>query len=89
MVLPTGERCVNLGAAVRQAIEASDVKGRVAIIGSGGMWHTPSMKGAYVDEKFDNALIDAMVPPGHSSTYGYTDPNYPVAGRFARTQAGK
>lgn len=58
---PTGERCVNLGAAVRQAIEASDVKGRIAIIGSGGMWHTPSMKGAYIDEKFDNALIDAMV----------------------------
>jgi len=29
----------------------------------------------------DEALIDALVPPGHPSTPGYTDPRYPVSGR--------
>ncbi|MDR3427341.1 aldo/keto reductase [Silvimonas sp.] len=32
------------------------------------------------DEKF----IDSLVPPGHASTPGYTDPGYPVEGRRAR-----
>ena len=31
----------------------------------------------------DEALVDSLVPPGHPSTPGYTDPNYPVEGRFA------
>lgn len=29
------------------------------------------------DEKF----VDSLVPPGHASTPGYTDPNYPAEGR--------
>lgn len=29
----------------------------------------------------DEAFIDALVPPGHASTPGYTDPGYPVEGR--------
>jgi len=29
------------------------------------------------DEKF----VDSLVPPGHASTHGYTDPGYPVEGR--------
>ncbi len=32
------------------------------------------------DEKF----IDSLVPPGHVSTWGYTDPGYPVEGRTVR-----
>jgi aryl-alcohol dehydrogenase-like predicted oxidoreductase len=32
------------------------------------------------DEKF----VDGLVPPGHASTPGYTDPGYPVEGRQAR-----
>jgi aryl-alcohol dehydrogenase-like predicted oxidoreductase len=32
----------------------------------------------------DETLIDSLVPPGHASTPGYTDPGYPVEGR--RTQ---
>lgn len=32
------------------------------------------------DEKFVNGLV----PPGHASTPGYTDPGYPVEGRQAR-----
>jgi aryl-alcohol dehydrogenase-like predicted oxidoreductase len=29
----------------------------------------------------DEALIDALVPAGHASTPGFTDPAYPVGGR--------
>ena len=29
----------------------------------------------------DEKLVDSLVPPGHASTPGYTDPNYPVEGR--------
>ncbi|MEZ2131520.1 MULTISPECIES: aldo/keto reductase [unclassified Sinorhizobium] len=35
----------------------------------------------------DDALIDALVPPGHSSTPGYTDPLYPVTGRTGAVPA--
>jgi aryl-alcohol dehydrogenase (NADP+) len=37
----------------------------------------------------DETFIDALVPPGHASTHGYTDPIYPVTGRVPRaaTQA--
>ena len=33
----------------------------------------------------DEALVDRLVPPGHPSTPGYNDPNYPIEGRVART----
>lgn len=33
----------------------------------------------------DEALIDRLVPPGHPSTPGFTDPQYPVNGRVPRT----
>jgi aryl-alcohol dehydrogenase-like predicted oxidoreductase len=32
----------------------------------------------------DERLVDSLVPPGHTSTPGYTDPGYPVEGRRAR-----
>lgn len=32
----------------------------------------------------DEALVDALVPPGHPSTPGFTDPLYPVEGRPTR-----
>ncbi|QBR02815.1 aldo/keto reductase [Paraburkholderia pallida] len=31
----------------------------------------------------DEQFIDSLVPPGHASTPGYTDPGYPVEGRKA------
>ena len=33
----------------------------------------------------DEALIDSLVPPGHPSTPGYTDPAYPLEGRLPRS----
>ncbi|HXR27736.1 MAG TPA: aldo/keto reductase, partial [Candidatus Baltobacteraceae bacterium] len=32
----------------------------------------------------DAALVDRLIPPGHASAYGYTDPVYPVTGRVHR-----
>ena len=29
----------------------------------------------------DEAAVDALVPPGHASTHGYSDPAYPLTGR--------
>ncbi len=31
----------------------------------------------------DEKLVDGLVPPGHASTPGYSDPGYPVEGRVA------
>ena len=35
----------------------------------------------------DEALADSLVPPGHPSTPGFTDPMYPVKGRFPTVRA--
>jgi aryl-alcohol dehydrogenase-like predicted oxidoreductase len=32
----------------------------------------------------DEALANSLVPPGHSSAHGHSDPEYPVLGRFPR-----
>jgi len=43
---------------------------------------------AALDHKFtaaDEALIDRLVPPGHPSTPGFSDPAYPIEGRVTRT----
>jgi aryl-alcohol dehydrogenase-like predicted oxidoreductase len=32
----------------------------------------------------DEAFVDSLVPPGHASTPGYTDPAYPIEGREVR-----
>ncbi|OYW46343.1 MAG: NADP-dependent oxidoreductase [Sphingomonadales bacterium 32-68-7] len=57
-----------------------------AIVGprTEAQWHAylPALD-AVLDAE-DEAFIDALVPPGHASTPGYTDPAYPVEGRVAR-----
>ncbi len=35
-------------------------------------------------EAADESLVDSLVAPGHPSSQGYTDPEYPVEGRFLR-----
>ncbi len=37
---------------------------------------------AYAWTLEDEALVDSLVAPGHPSTPGYSDPQYPVEGRF-------
>src|SRR5215831_8418163 len=45
-----------------------------------------------LDHKFtaaDEALIDRLVPPGHPSTPGFSDPAYPIEGRVAMSAASE
>ncbi len=45
---------------------------------------------AALDYRFtteDEALVDSLVPPGHLSTPGYTDPAEPVEGRLPRSSS--
>jgi Catalytic LigB subunit of aromatic ring-opening dioxygenase len=57
---PTAMRCYQLGKAVREIIEAYPDELRVAIVGSGGMWHTPGAKNAWLDERFDREELRYM-----------------------------
>jgi hypothetical protein len=50
---PTAQRCYEMGKAVRESIEAHPSDLRVAVIGSGGLWHTPGAKNAWLNEEFD------------------------------------
>jgi hypothetical protein len=54
---PTGQRCYELGRTVRQLIAEAPLDLRVAVLGSGGLWHTPIWPEAYLDEEFDQAIL--------------------------------
>ncbi len=56
----TGMRSYNLGRAVRRAIDEFPGDLRVAVVGSGGLWHTPGRKGAYLNEEFDQTILGHM-----------------------------
>lgn len=57
---PTGNRCYSLGRAVRDVIEDFPDELRVALVGSGGLWHTPRKPDAWIDEAFDDAILAHM-----------------------------
>ncbi len=57
---PTAMRCYQVGKAVREIIEEFPDGLRVALVGSGGLWHTPQKSGAWLNEAFDEALLGHM-----------------------------
>jgi hypothetical protein len=57
---PTATRCYQLGRAVREIIDAHPGSLRVAVVGSGGLWHTPNAPDAYLDEAFDRAMLEYL-----------------------------
>jgi hypothetical protein len=57
---PTGRRCYQLGHAVSELIESWPPDERVAVIGSGGLWHTPLEDGATIDEQFNADVLAAV-----------------------------
>ena len=57
---PTAERCYQFGKAVRAVIEEDSSDLRVAVLGSGGLWHTPGAKNAWLDEDFDKAILSRL-----------------------------
>jgi Catalytic LigB subunit of aromatic ring-opening dioxygenase len=57
---PTAKRCYEFGKALRGAIEDYDEDLRVVVVGSGGLWHTPGAKDAYIDEDFDHEQLKLL-----------------------------
>src|SRR5262249_36041531 len=54
--LPALPRCLRLGQLVRQAVDA--FPGRVALLGTGGLSHSPGAPEAgYIDEAFDHEFL--------------------------------
>ncbi|MPZ49104.1 MAG: hypothetical protein GEU75_07370 [Dehalococcoidia bacterium] len=49
----TATRSFQLGQAIKESIEEFPGDLRVGVVGSGGLWHTPGTKNAYLDEDFD------------------------------------
>jgi hypothetical protein len=57
---PTAQRCYQIGKAIRAIVEDYPDDLRVALVGSGGLWHTPSRPGAWLNEAFDETLLGYM-----------------------------
>jgi Catalytic LigB subunit of aromatic ring-opening dioxygenase len=57
---PTALRCFQLGAAVGEIIACYPDDLRVAVVGSGGLWHTPRARDAHLDETFDRTMLRLM-----------------------------
>lgn len=57
---PSASRCAVAARALRRTIESWPDNTRVAVIGSGGLWHTPGAQDAYIDETFDHAILEGI-----------------------------
>jgi hypothetical protein len=81
----TGKRSWQMGIAIREAIEEHAGNLRVAVIGSGGLWHTPARKDAYLDETFDRTELDLMAKGDLEGMARYFDEYTPPAGDPSQT----
>ena len=61
---PSANRCYRLGRAVREVIEASPLDLRVAVLGSGGLWHTPGSPTSWLNTEFDERIL-SYIPTGN------------------------
>ncbi len=58
---PTGNRCYNLGKAIRRAVDSFDKDMRVIIFGTGGMSHQlQAERAGLINSEFDNRFLDMM-----------------------------
>lgn len=59
---PTGNRCYNLGKALRKAVESFDRDLRVVIFGTGGMSHQlQAERAGLINQAFDKRFLDDLV----------------------------
>ncbi|VAV97872.1 Protocatechuate 4,5-dioxygenase beta chain [hydrothermal vent metagenome] len=59
---PTGNRCYNLGKAIRRAVESFDKDMRVIIFGTGGMSHQlQAERAGLINADFDNRFLEMIV----------------------------
>jgi hypothetical protein len=57
---PSAARCLAAARAVRRAIESWPEDLSVAVVGSGGLWHTPGAQDAYIDAEFDETILKCL-----------------------------
>jgi len=58
---PTGNRCYNLGKAIRRAVESFDKDLKVVIFGTGGMSHQlQAERAGLINKEFDAAFLDNL-----------------------------
>ena len=68
--VPSGRRCLNLGKAIRKAVESYDEDLKVHIWGTGGMSHQlQGPRAGLINKDFDAAFIDRMIadPEGQAA----------------------
>src|SRR5262249_57968528 len=59
---PTGNRCYNLGKAIRKAVESFDQDLKVVIFGTGGMSHQlQGPRAGLINKDFDTRFLDRLV----------------------------
>ena len=60
--VPSGQRCFNLGQAIRKAVESYDEDLNVQIWGTGGMSHQlQGPRAGLINKEFDNAFLDQLI----------------------------
>jgi hypothetical protein len=62
---------------VREIVDEYPDGLRIALVGSGGLWHTPQRQDAWLDEAFDEALLGYMPKGEIESMAAYFD-NYRI-----------
>lgn len=59
---PTGNRCLNLGKAIRRAVESFPEDLKVVVFGTGGMSHQlQGPRAGLINREFDNAFLDRLI----------------------------
>ena len=56
----TGKRSYQLGKAVREVIDELPNDLRIGVAASGGLWHTPGTKGAWLNTEFDHKTLEHL-----------------------------
>jgi protocatechuate 4,5-dioxygenase, beta chain len=60
--VPSGQRCLNLGKAIRRAIESFDQDLKVQVWGTGGMSHQlQGPRAGLINREFDNGFLDRLI----------------------------
>lgn len=68
--VPSGRRCLNLGRAIRKAIQSYDAPLNVQVWGTGGMSHQlQGPRAGLINSAFDNAFLDRIIsdPEGQAA----------------------
>lgn len=64
--VPSGQRCFNLGRAIRKAIESFDKDLNVQIWGTGGMSHQlQGARAGLINQEWDNRFLDRLIENPH------------------------